>query len=147
VDHAQQRTGRKVTADLEPWVKLLPSPVVHADLAALAALATPNEDRPARSIKVGFLKSDGFADPQPGAPQQHDQRTEAMALAALADRAHDRHDLLDGWWVSRILLSLVARRAASVIAGHGRGRAAMASGVQQHGFHESSVGWGLYVCC
>ena len=66
------------------------------------------------------------------------QRAEAMALGAIADRSHHRNDLLDGRRVGRVLLALVARRAASELARHGRRRAMVTCGVQQHGFHESS---------
>jgi hypothetical protein len=38
VDHAQQRADRKLPAELEPWIELLPRPTIHPNLAALAAL-------------------------------------------------------------------------------------------------------------
>jgi hypothetical protein len=63
-----------------------------------------------------------------------------VAVGVVADCAHDRDDLFNCRWVGRVLLALVAGWTASVVAGHGRGRAAVAGGVQQHGFHESSLG-------
>jgi hypothetical protein len=63
-----------------------------------------------------------------------------VALGAITDRPHNRHDLFDRRWISRVLLAFVARRSASVVAGHGRRRTAVAGDVQQHGFHESSLG-------
>jgi hypothetical protein len=74
------------------------------------------------------------------APHQDDQRAQTVAVGSVADRAHDRDDLLDRRCVCRVLLALVARWAASVVGGHRRGRTAVAGGVQQHGFHESSLG-------
>jgi hypothetical protein len=65
-----------------------------------------------------------------------------VSVGTVTDRAHDGDDLLDRRRIGRILLALVARRAASVIARHRRGRATMPSGVQQHGFHESSLRMG-----
>jgi hypothetical protein len=47
VNHAQQRAGWELTADLEPWVDLAPSPSVHSDLASPAALAASDEHGPA----------------------------------------------------------------------------------------------------
>jgi hypothetical protein len=63
-----------------------------------------------------------------------------VALGAITDCAHDRDDLLNRRRISWVLLALVAGWTASVVAGHGRGRAAVPGGVQQHGFHESSLG-------
>ncbi|MBV9193949.1 MAG: hypothetical protein JO168_07355 [Solirubrobacterales bacterium] len=57
-----------------------------------------------------------------------------MAVSALAERAHERDNLFSRRLVSGVLLALVARWTASVMAGHGRRRAAVAGGVHQHGF-------------
>jgi hypothetical protein len=62
-----------------------------------------------------------------------------VTVGTVADRSHDGDDLLNRRRIGRVLLALVARRAASVIARQRRRRAAMPSGVQQHGFHESSL--------
>jgi hypothetical protein len=43
VDDAEQWSDRQRLARLEPGLKLLPRPVVHADLAAAAALAAPHQ--------------------------------------------------------------------------------------------------------
>jgi hypothetical protein len=73
------------------------------------------------------------------APQQHDQRAKPETVGAFADRPHDLNDLLDRRRIGRVLLALIARRATSMMAGQRRRRAATSSGVQQHGFHESSL--------
>jgi hypothetical protein len=53
--------------------------------------------------------------------------------------AHDRHDLIDGWWVSGIADALVARRMPGVIAGQRRRRTAPARRVEHgHGGHRTS---------
>jgi hypothetical protein len=80
VDYAQQRSDRKPGTDLEPRLQLRPVPAVHANLAALAALATPNEDRAASAVEIGLGEVERFADPQPGAPQDHDERPEPSAV-------------------------------------------------------------------
>src|SRR5947209_3414826 len=96
MDHAQQRPDRKVAADLEPWVELIPRPSVHPDLASLATLPAPDEHGPAATVKVALLQVARFAEPQAGTPEQHDQRAESVTFGAVADRAHDRDDLLNG---------------------------------------------------
>jgi hypothetical protein len=35
---------------------------------------TADEDRAAHAVEVGLLKREGFADPKPRAPKQHDER-------------------------------------------------------------------------
>src|SRR5450755_2788310 len=96
VDHAQQRADRQLTANLEPWVELLPRPTVHPNLAALAALATADKNRAPGTIEIALLKRERFADPQPSAPEQHDQRPQPVAIGAVTDTTHHCDDLLDG---------------------------------------------------
>jgi hypothetical protein len=54
VDDAEQRSDRQLDPRLEPWFELLPGPVVHADLAAPAALAPPHQQRSASCVEVGL---------------------------------------------------------------------------------------------
>jgi hypothetical protein len=56
VDHTEHRADRKLTTDLEPRIELLPSPTIHSDLAALAALATPDEYGATRSVQIALLQ-------------------------------------------------------------------------------------------
>jgi hypothetical protein len=139
VDHAQHRSDRELAADLEPRVELVPCPAVHPNLAPLAAFPSSDEHRATATVKIALLESERFADPQPRAPQQDDQDAKPVTVGTVPDRAHDGNDLLNLRRICRVLLALVARRAASVIAGQRRRRPAMPSGVQQHGFHESSL--------
>jgi hypothetical protein len=74
------------------------------------------------------------------------RRSTTARSHVLADRSHDRHDLLDCRRVGRVLLSLITRRATAVIARKPRGRWAMTSGIQQHGFHEPPI-VRLTMCC
>jgi hypothetical protein len=140
VDHAQHRADWELATDLQPRIELLPRPTIHADLAALAALPAPDEDGAARSVQIALLERERFADSQASPPKQNNQRAKPVALGAITDRAHDRHDLFNRRWISRVLLALVAWRTASVVTGHGRRRTAVTCDVQQHGFHESSLG-------
>jgi hypothetical protein len=132
VDYTQERSDREPAADLEPWIELLPGPAVHSDLSPLAAFPVPNEHGAAAAVEIALLESERFADPKAGTPQQDDQRTKPVTVWTVTDRAHDGDDLLNRRRISRVLLALVARRPASVIARHRRRRAAMPRGVQQH---------------
>src|SRR3982751_813420 len=47
VDDAEQRADQELDAHVKPRLQLLPGPLVHADLAAAAALAASHEQRAA----------------------------------------------------------------------------------------------------
>lgn len=74
VDDAQQGTNRKLGPHVEPGLELLPSPGIHADLAATPALAAPDQDRPATLIQIALGQTERFLDTPPRAPQDNDQR-------------------------------------------------------------------------
>lgn len=120
VDHGQHRANGKLATDLQPRIELLPRSAIHPDLAALAALPMSDEYGAAGSVQIALLECEGFADSQSGASEQNDQRAEPVAVGAIADCAHACDDLFNRRWVGRVLLALVARRTASVVAGHGR---------------------------
>src|SRR5829696_1188123 len=63
VDHAEQRTDRKLNPQLKPRMEFIRAPVVHADLAAPAALAPSDEQGAAAVIKVGLGEAEGFLGP------------------------------------------------------------------------------------
>ena len=73
VDHAQKRPDRYAHARFEPGAEVLPAPGVHADLAAAAALAVPDQDRSETRVEVVLGQSQRFIDAQPRPPEQHDQ--------------------------------------------------------------------------
>src|SRR5687768_16512876 len=54
---------RQLDPVLEPGLKLLPRPVVHADLAAPAALAAPHQQRTAARVQVGLGQRERLVDP------------------------------------------------------------------------------------
>jgi len=56
LEHAEERPHRQLDPVLEPGSKLLPAPLVHADLAAAAALAAADQHRPAAGLEVAFGK-------------------------------------------------------------------------------------------
>jgi hypothetical protein len=58
VDHAEQRAAAHRNAELDPAVEVLPGPVVHAHLAALAALAAAHHDAAAERIVVALGKAE-----------------------------------------------------------------------------------------
>ena len=121
-------------------------PSGHPDFASLAAFPRPNEHGAAAAVEIAVLERVRFTYAQPSAPQQDDHRAKPVSVGTVVDRAHDGDDLLNGRRIRRVLVPLVSRRTAPVIARHRRWRAAMPSRVQQHGFHESSLGW-VGVCC
>lgn len=49
----------------------------------------------APAVEIAFLERESFADPQPGTPQQHDQRPKPVTVRTVADRAHDGDDFLN----------------------------------------------------
>src|SRR5919106_3113289 len=83
VDDAEQRPDRQLEARLEPGRELLPGPVVHADLAAAAALAAAHRQRPAARVQVGFGERERLADAQAGAPEHDDQPAQSAAVSAV----------------------------------------------------------------
>jgi hypothetical protein len=52
VYHAKQCSDAQGDAEAQPRVDLFPRPPIHADLAALAAFASADEDRAAVSVEV-----------------------------------------------------------------------------------------------
>ena len=67
----------------------LPTPRVHADLAATTALAATHKQRAAPVIKIGFGEGQRFLDAQPGPPEDDDQAAQASPVRAVAGRPHD----------------------------------------------------------
>jgi hypothetical protein len=109
------------------------APAVHADLAALAALAATDQDAAGRRVQVAFGKGERLADPQAGAPQQHDERLGAQAVRGAAGAAHDRDELFDRRRIGRVPQALVAWRTTAVMARHGRRRTTTTGRVEQNG--------------
>src|SRR4051794_549628 len=136
---AQQRTDWKVDARGEPWLELLPGPVVHADLAAATALAAAHEQRAAPRIKVRLAEGEGLVDPQARAPQHDDERAQPRRMKPAAGVSHDGDDLGHGGWVGRVALALVAGRAPSVEARHGGRRPRAAGRIEKDLGHDASL--------
>ena len=78
---------------------------------------------------AGFGQGERLADPQAGAPQDHDQRPQPGAVWSVARSAHDGDYLVDCRGVSRIVQAFVPWRSAAVVGGHGGWRAAMTSSI------------------
>lgn len=120
VDHAEQRPARQLEALLQPGSQLLKAPGVHPDLASATALAHAHEQRSASRIEVALGEVKRLLDAQAAAPQDGDQGAQADTVTILACGAHHGDDLLDGRWDSGVQLTLITRRAASVVTGHRR---------------------------
>jgi hypothetical protein len=94
---------------LDPRTQLFPTPVVHADLAPLAALAVTDEKRAPSGLEIRLCKFKRLADPQPRSPKQCDQRPDPETVWPRSCKPHHRDDLLRPWWIGRVAPALVAR--------------------------------------
>ena len=101
-DDAEQGADWQLEPGGQPWLQLLPGPVIHADLPPAAALAAPDQHGAPTRVEVGFGEGERLADPQPGAPQHDDQTTQTLAMLTLAGGAQERGDLLHARRVGRI---------------------------------------------
>jgi len=72
VDNAEQRPDRELDAKVDPGPQVLPGPLVHADLAAAAALPTSHEQRASTVIEFGLVEGQRLVDAQSRSPQHHD---------------------------------------------------------------------------
>jgi hypothetical protein len=68
VDDSKKRPDRQLDARGQPRAELFPTPLVHADLAATAALAVADQQRPAARVEVVLRERERFLDAEPGAP-------------------------------------------------------------------------------
>jgi hypothetical protein len=120
---------------------VFPSPIVHPDLASLAPLSVPHEDRPAPGLKIGLCERERLVDPQACTPQDHDERSHPRAVGARPRCAHDRDDLLDSRRVRGVAAALVTGRAPRAVPRHGDRRAPPAGSIKQdrHEFLPSSI--------
>ncbi len=67
---------------------MLPSPVVHPDLATPAALAAADEQRTGAWVQVALMKIERLLNPQPGAPEHDDQPADPGAAQTVPGDAH-----------------------------------------------------------
>lgn len=134
VDHAEQRADGQPLALDEPGAELLEAPLVHAHLAAAAALATADEDGATAPVEVTLGERERLLDAKPAAPKDDDQGVQPSAVAISANLAHHGDDLLDRRRVGRVAYPLVAGRSSGVVAGHRRWRAAAPGGVENSGY-------------
>src|SRR5215218_11076614 len=114
VDDAEQRPNGHLQAQLEPRLQLFPSPCVHTDLAAPAALATADQQGATAVIEIGLSEGERFLDAQPGAPQDHDEPAQPAAVRIVAGGAHHGDDFFYLRRIGRIAKTLVVRRATKV---------------------------------
>jgi hypothetical protein len=65
VDDAEQRPDWQLDASGQPRLTLLPTPSVHADRTAPAALAAAHEHRPAARVEIALAERERFLNAQP----------------------------------------------------------------------------------
>jgi hypothetical protein len=109
---------------------VVPSPLVHADFAALAALAVAHQQRPTPPIEVALGQRQRFADAQSGTPQHHDYRPQPHGMGALAGLPHYRDDLFDRRRIGGITQTPIAQRPAPMKTGQRRRRATTTRAIQ-----------------
>lgn len=83
VDHAEERANRQFHPELQPGIKLLPSPIVHPNLAALATLAVADEHRSEPGLEVSLGERQGLADPKTGSREDDCQPSKAQSRRPL----------------------------------------------------------------
>jgi hypothetical protein len=130
VDHAEERTNRQLHPELQLEIKLPPSPIVHANLAALATLAMPDEHRSAPGLEVSLGECQGLADPKTGSPEDDRQPSKAQSRRPLPGLAHQGDDLLHPRWIGGVAAALVLRDATCVVTRERGWRASAACGVE-----------------
>ena len=145
VDHAEQRTDRQPHPVLQPWSELLPSPIVHAHLAALSTLPVSDQHCSASGLMIRLGQHQRLADPQPCPPQHDDQTAEPQARRSASCLTHHRNDLLHPGRIRWIFASLIARWTTSVKARKRRRRAATTCDIGQriggHGLSSFGRNW------
>jgi hypothetical protein len=114
---------------------VLPCPLIHPALPALAALAITHKDRAAPRLKIGLGQHQRLIDPQPSPPKDHDKRADPHAVQARAGSMHDGDDLLNPRWISGKAPALVARNAPALIPKHRRWRSTPTGRVEQLDWH------------
>src|ERR1700736_1432098 len=102
---------------LPPRLAALHVPLVHPTLSALPTFAGTHENRAASGLKVGLCQHQRLVDPQPRAPEDHDQRPNPRAMYSAACDPHDGDDLLDPRRTSWIAPALIPWNAPTAIAG------------------------------
>ena len=136
VDHAEKRANRQLNPELQPGIKLLPSPTVHPNLAALATLAMADEHRSAPGLEVSLGERQSLADPKTGSPEDYGEPSKAQSRRPLPGLAHHSDDLLHPRWIGGVAAPLVLRSATGVITGECGWRASTACGIKlSNGVH------------
>ena len=110
IDDAEQGSDGKLEPALAPRLKLLPPPLIHADLPAPTAFTAAHEHRTAAAIEIRLAERERLVDPEPGSPKHDDQRAQPPTINAVPRRSHDGDDLFDRRRVGGITDALVARR-------------------------------------
>lgn len=120
LDDAEQVPDWTRSALRRPGTQLFPAPVIHADLAALTALAVTHEHGSAALVKIALGEFESFRDAKPRTPQNDDQAAHPITVDANAGVAHDSNDFLDPRRIRRVAQTLIAWRAPCVVAGKSR---------------------------
>jgi hypothetical protein len=89
VKRAEERTDRHLFTRFQPGLDVFEAPGVHADLAPASALAATHQDRAAARVEVELGQRQCLLDAQPGAPEDDDQRADAVAVEVLTGVAYD----------------------------------------------------------
>ena len=80
-----QRSDAHPDSKLEPSVEVLPSPVVHADLASFPALTAAHENAAARGVEIAFRETERLA---PCCAEGNRDESRAWSPANAGDQQH-----------------------------------------------------------
>jgi hypothetical protein len=103
----QKSAHWELEPQIEPDLQMLPSPLVHADSAAAAALAAANEQRAAAMVQVRRAQCQRLVNTQPRAPEHDGHSAQPTPVGTLAGGVHDGDNLLHGWCVGGVTHALV----------------------------------------
>ena len=113
----QNRCPTGSAALRRPGTQLFPTPIIHADLAALTALAVTHEQGSAALVEIALGEFESFRDAQPSTPQNDDEAAHPITVDASAGVAHHSNDFLNPRGIRRVAQTLVTWRAPCVVAG------------------------------
>ena len=117
VDHAEQRTDRRLDPMLQPPSEMLESPLAHPRLAALVPLTVPDPQRPTPARPRRSHTASALLRSAVRRAPDRDQRPQARTVTVIAGLAHHEDDLFRPQRIRRVAHPLVRRRASARIAG------------------------------
>src|SRR3954466_13845389 len=140
VDDAERWADREMEAHVKPRLQMFPGPLIHADLAAAAALPAAHEQRASAPVEVKLGSARAAWKRSPARQSTTMKAGNPTSVAAVAGSAHHGDDLLDGRPIYRVAVSLVSWRATGVEPGIGARDRRRRGSIEQQLGHDPSSG-------